>query len=338
MNNGLQHALATVVAAQSLSREEMSNAMEEIVQGDAPPAQIAGLLVALRMKGETVDELVGAATVMRRHVRGVSVDIPTLIDTCGTGGDGSGTFNISTTAAIVAAAAGATVAKHGNRSISSKCGSADLLEALGVSVDSDHAERCLREVGIAFLFAPKHHPAFKAVGPLRAALGVRTMFNLMGPLLNPAGAKRQVVGVYDDGFVELVAGALAELGAEHALVVHGDGTDEISVTGSTVIVEVQSGVVRSSTTVTPEDLGLSRWSLNELRGGDAQANAAITRSVLAGTPGAPRDSVLANAGAALYVAGLASDIRAGVELAAKAIDEGAGERTLAKFVVTSNEQ
>jgi anthranilate phosphoribosyltransferase len=337
MNNGLQHALATVVAARSLTREEMSSAMEEIVQGDAAPAQVAGFLIALRMKGETVDELVGAASVMRRHIRGVTVDIPKLVDTCGTGGDGSGTFNISTTAAIVAAAAGATVAKHGNRSISSKCGSADLLEALGVTVDNDHAVRCLKEVGIAFLFAPKHHPAFKAVGPVRAALGVRTMFNLMGPLLNPAGAKRQVVGVYDEGFVDLVAGALAELGAEHALVVHGDGTDEISVTGPTVMIEIRDGKTQRKTTVLPEDLGLSHWSIDDLHGGDAQANAAITRSVLSGNAGGPRDSVLANAGAALYVAGVASDIRSGVELAAKAIDSGAAEQTLARFVATSKE-
>jgi len=337
MNNGLQHALATVVAARSLTREEMSSAMEEIVQGDAAPAQVAGLLIALRMKGETVDELVGAASVMRRHIRGVTVDIPTLVDTCGTGGDGSGTFNISTTAAIVAAAAGATVAKHGNRSISSKCGSADLLEALGVAVDNDHAVRCLKEVGIAFLFAPKHHPAFKAVGPVRASLGVRTMFNLMGPLLNPAGAKRQVIGVYDDGFVDLVAGALAELGAEHALVVHGGGTDEISVTGPTVMIEIREGKTQPPTTVLPEDLGVRHWSIDDLRGGDAQTNAAITRSVLAGNPGGPRDSVLANAGAALYVAGVADAIRSGVELAAKAIDSGAAEQTLAKFVATSKE-
>jgi anthranilate phosphoribosyltransferase len=337
MNHGIQHALTKVVAAKSLSRDEMSRAMEEIVQGDAAPAQVGGLLIALHMKGETVDELVGAVSVLRGHIRGLTVDVPMLVDTCGTGGDGSGTFNISTTAAIVAAASGATVAKHGNRSISSKCGSADLLEALGVAVDNDHAESTLMSIGIGFLFAPSHHPAFKAVGPVRAALGVRTMFNLMGPLLNPAGARRQVVGVYDDGLVELVAGALAELGTDHALVVHGDGTDEISVTGTTVVIEVRDGKAEPATSIEPEELGLSRWKLSDLLGGDIDTNAKITRAVLAGAKGGPRDSVLANAGAALYVAGVTPDIRSGVTAAAKAIDDGSSERTLARFVTMSNE-
>jgi anthranilate phosphoribosyltransferase len=338
MTYGLQHALAAAVAARDLTREEMSAAMEEIIGGEVAREQVAGLLIALRMKGETVDELVGAATVMRRHIQGVNVEMSALIDTCGTGGDGCGTFNISTTAAIVAAAGGATVAKHGNRSVSSQCGSADLLEALGVAVDHQHhAEECLKAIGIAFFFAPNHHPAFRHVAPVRAALGVRTMFNLLGPLLNPAAAKRQVMGVYDGRLVELVAGALAELGSDHALVVHGDGTDEIAVSGETVVSEVRDGKVHSTTRLQPEDLGLSRWSAAELRGGDAGSNAAITRAVLSGAAGAPRDAVLANAGAALYVAGLSASIRDGVGRAAEAVDTGAAERTLAEFVRMSNE-
>lgn len=330
-------ALHAVAARRDLSADEMTEAMEEIAGGGANPIQVGALLAALRTKGETAEEVGAAARVMRRHVAIVDVQGLSVVDTCGTGGDGAGTFNISTTAAIVAASAGAAVAKHGNRSASSMCSSADVLEALGVALgDGDVFLRCLEGASIGFLFAPHHHPAFKAVAPTRAQLGLRTIFNLIGPLANPAGARRQVLGVATEEHVAVMAGALRVLGTEHALVVHGDGTDEIAVTGSTLVHEIRGDSVQTFI-VTPDALGLGTWQRSDLRGGDAATNAAICKAVLAGERGGPRDAVLANAGAALYVAGVAATIREGVTMAADAIDDGRATETLGRVIALSAE-
>ena len=328
-------ALRAATARRDLTGDEMTAAMEQIADGDADQIQVGALLTALRTKGETAEEISSAARVMRRHAKKVDVHGENVIDTCGTGGDGANTFNISTTAAIVAAAAGASVAKHGNRSASSRCGSADVLEELGVVLgDTEVFEKCLRKARLGFLFAPHHHSAFKAVGATRAALGVPTIFNLIGPLANPASARRQIVGVSTEGHVPVVAEALRALGTEHALVVHGDGTDEIAVSGTTLVHEVRRSTV-SAFTLTPEQLGVSSWRREDLRGGDASRNAEICREVLAGEPGGPRDAVLANAGAALYVAGRVKSIREGVTLAARAVDSGSARRTLETVVELS---
>ncbi|HXZ82314.1 MAG TPA: anthranilate phosphoribosyltransferase [Acidimicrobiales bacterium] len=328
-------ALRAATSRRDLTRDEMTAAMEQIAAGDADQIQVGALLTALRTKGETAEEVSAAAGVMRRHAKKVDVEGLDVVDTCGTGGDGAGTFNISTAAAIVAAAAGAPVAKHGNRSVSSRCGSVDVLEELGVVVgDIGVFLSCLKEVGLGFLLAPNHHAAFRAVGATRAALGVPTIFNLVGPLANPASAQRQVVGVSTVGHVPVVAEALRSLGTEHALVVHGDGTDEIAVSGTTFVHEVRRGSV-SAFRLTPDEIGVGRWRREDLQGGDASRNAAICTEVLSGEKGGPRDAVLANAGAALYVAGRAQSIREGVDLAARAIDDGRARRTLAGVVELS---
>jgi anthranilate phosphoribosyltransferase len=313
----------------NLTRAQAENAMEEILSGAAGNEAITAFLRALREKGVTVDELVGFATVMRRHAAKIFPNgAPaewTLVDTCGTGGDAAGTFNISTCAAFVVAGAGVRVAKHGNRSISSRCGSADVLEALGVKIDHTPAEvrACIQRVGIGFMFAPLMHSAVKHAMPARRALGGRTVFNLLGPLTNPAGAQVQVLGVYDASLTELMAQALAELGSKRAFVVHGaDGLDEISLSGETRISEVRDGRVRTFT-VLPEDVGLPRAPLSSIAGGDAQHNAQIIRDVLSGRPGPYRDIVLANAAAALVAAGQAPDFRIGVRLAGESIHCGA---------------
>ena len=298
--------------------------MSEIADGGATPAQVGAFLAALRVKGETVDEIAGAAEVMRQRVDRVRVDREVFVDTCGTGGDNQNTFNISTTAAFVVAGAGVCVAKHSNRSVSSRCGSADVLGALGVNVEASKevVERCIEECGIGFLFAPRLHPAFKAVAGIRRELGIRSVFNLLGPLANPAGARHQVMGVYEPRWVPILGGVLAALGARHAFVVHGEGLDEIAVTGMTHVSEVKDGRVERYAML-PEDLGLRRWERSELAGGDASHNAAVVTAVLSGQPGAPRDAVLANAAAALVAAEAAPDLGAGVRLAAQAIDSGA---------------
>ncbi len=324
--------LTRVLEGQRLSREAMSACMGAVLRGEAPPAQVAALLGALRVRGETVEELVGAVTA----VRAAAVRVPAgahVVDTCGTGGDSRGTFNISTAAAFVASACGVTVAKHGNRSVSSKCGSADVLEVMGVRLDLDAAalSALLEKQRLAFLFAPAHHPAFKNVAALRRELGVRTVFNLVGPLANPAGATRQVLGVFDERLTPLMADVLLELGAQHALVVHGGGLDEISVSGPTVVEEVLVGT-RRRYVVTPEALGLQQHPAESLRGGDAQANAAIIRAVLEGQPGGPRDAVLANTAAALLVGGLVATLREGVARAAEVIDSGAALAHVERFV------
>ena len=329
----IQQALPRLLDAQHLSRAEMAEVMTEIADGAATPAQVGAFLAALRLKGETVDEIAGAAEVMRARAERVHVAAPIFVDTCGTGGDGRNTFNISTTAAFVVAGAGVTVAKHGNRAVSSRSGSADVLAALGVNVDAPTpvVERAILEVGIGFLFAPRLHPAFKAVAGIRRELGVRTIFNLLGPLANPAGARHQVLGVFEPRWVPILGGVLAALGSVHAFVVHGDGLDEISVTGMTHVAEVKDGAVERFC-VLPEDLGLPRHAEAEIAGGDAARNATILRDVLGGQRGGPRDAVLANAAAALVCAGAADDLRAGVPLAAEAIDRGAAAEKLRRLV------
>ncbi len=330
-----------------LSRREAEAAMEEILSGRADDASIVSFLTALRFKGETLDELVGFATAMRRHATQIfpehsRIADEGLVDTCGTGGDASGTFNVSTAAAFVVAGAGVRVAKHGNRSISSRCGSADVLEHFGVRIDlpPERVAAAIQEVGIGFLFAPAVHTATRHAMTARRELKMRTVFNLLGPLTNPAGASAQVVGVYDESYTELLARALGELGVKRAFVVHGaDGLDEISISGETYVAELRDGTVRSLT-VTPEDFGLHRAPLEEIRGGDAQQNAGIIhkifgRSLLYREHGPHREIVLANASAALVAAGRAADFLEGVHLAAKSIDSGAAREKLDALVAFS---
>ncbi len=323
-------------AGTHLSRQEAETAMEEILSGRAGEDSIVALLAALRTKGETVEELVGFARAMRRHATPIfsntSRPDELLVDTCGTGGDASGTFNISTTAAFVAAGAGVRVAKHGNRSISSKCGSADVLEALGISLDvsPERVGAAIREIGIGFLFAPALHTAMRHAMPARRRLG-RTAFNLLGPLTNPAGARAQVAGVFSAEVVEKVASVLAELGVDRAFVVHGGGLDEISLAGETKVGEVRGGAVRVYE-VTPEDFGLGRAPISAISGGDAAHNAELLRAILAGEPGPRRDIVIANAAAALVAAGRAVDFLEGARFAAESIDSGAARRKLEALI------
>jgi len=334
--------LHRVAGGQDLDEAQSRDAMIEILSGRASIPQIAAFLVALRMKGEKVQELVGFARAMREMAERVDVGLKDepLLDTCGTGGDGAGTFNISTTVAFVVAGAGVRVAKHGNRSISSACGSADVMDRLGVRLALSPAElaRAIREIGIGFLYAPALHPAMRYAQPARLELKMRTVFNLLGPLANPAGASVQLVGAPSPEAARLLANALAALGLKRAFVVHGsDGLDEITTTGPTLVLDVRPGSV-SEFTVLPEHFGLPRASLDELRGGDAETNAQIIRSVLAGEPGPRRDIVLANAAAALMAAGMAADGRAGVTLAARAIDSGAARRKLEALIAFTQGQ
>ncbi|HVS31340.1 MAG TPA: anthranilate phosphoribosyltransferase [Thermoanaerobaculia bacterium] len=330
-------AIKRVTAGQSLQRDEMYQLFAEVMDGKASDVQKAALLVALRMKGETAEEITGAAMAMRERVTPLDVDRANLVDTCGTGGDGRGTFNISTVAAIVAAAAGARVAKHGNRAVSSACGSADLLSALGVHIDLDAAAMSwvLRHTGISFLFAPKLHPAMSAVVSVRRELGLRTIFNVLGPLTNPAFARRQVLGVYADHLVEVVAQVLAALGAEHAMVVHSrDGLDEISVSAPTHVCEVQEGELRSFDVI-PEDFGAGIHPIEAIAGGDVETNARIAMEVLDGAEGAGRDVVVANAGAALYVAGSTRTLREGADMARQTLVDGSARRKLEELVTAT---
>ncbi|HUL60835.1 MAG TPA: anthranilate phosphoribosyltransferase [Anaeromyxobacteraceae bacterium] len=328
----IQQAIARLLDHRDLARAEMSQVMTEIADGGATPAQVGAFLAALRVKGETVDEIAGAAEVMRARVDRVHVEKDVFVDTCGTGGDGRHTFNISTTAAFVVAGAGVCVAKHGNRAVSSRSGSADVLAALGIDVEApkDVVERAIAEVGIGFLFAPRLHPAFKAVAGIRRELGVRTVFNLLGPLANPAGARHQVMGVYEPRWVPVIGGVLAALGAAHAFVVHGEGLDEITVTGMTHVCEVR-GAECERYAMVPEDLGLRRHPEREIAGGDADRNARILRDVLGGQQGAPRDAALANAAAALVAAGAASSLSEGVRIGQESIDRGAAADKLARL-------
>ncbi|MGQ9367492.1 anthranilate phosphoribosyltransferase [Azospirillum sp. ST 5-10] len=330
--------LARVAAGQRLDEADAGRAFDIIMSGNATPSQMGGFLMALRVRGESVDEITGAARVMR--AKAVPVEAPAgTIDTCGTGGDGAGTYNISTAAALVAAACGVPVAKHGNRAMSSKSGAADVLAALGVNLDCDMAlvKKALWETGIGFLMAPRHHLAMRNVGPTRVELGTRTIFNLLGPLSNPAGAKRQLLGVYAPEWVEPLAQVLKRLGSEAAWVVHGaDGLDEITTTGPTRVAQLRDGVV-SVFDVEPQDAGLFVASPEALKGGDAETNAAAIRALLDGAHGPYRDIVLLNAAAALVVAGKAADLRGGVDLARHAIDGGGARDVLRRLVTITNE-
>ncbi len=322
---------------QDLTTEEAAGAMNEIMEGRAQPAHIAGLLIALAMKGERPSEIVGLATAMREKATRLSRTFDDLFDTCGTGGDRAHTFNVSTLAALVVAACGVRVAKHGNRSVSSRCGSADVFEALGVNVSAPPAavERSLADAGIAFFFAPTFHPSMRHAAPTRRELGVRTAFNLLGPLTNPAGAARQLVGVPRPELTELVARSLALLGSRRAWVVHGaDGLDEISTTGYTKVSECRDGAVNTFY-LHPSDVSIPKATPEALGGGDAAENARIARDVLAGARGAPRDIVLLNAAAALLIAGTVQELREGVELAGAAIDEGKASRVLDRMIELS---
>lgn len=333
----LAEAIRKVVERQSLSSDEMRSVFAEVMDGRASDAQKAALLVGLRMKGETADEITGAAQAMRDRVVPLEVDSHGLIDTCGTGGDGHSTFNVSTAAAIVAAAAGSRVAKHGNRAVSSACGSADVLSALGVTIDLDASRMTsvLQQTGIAFLFAPKLHPAMAAIAPVRKELGIRSIFNILGPLTNPAFAKRQVLGVYAKHLVSTVADVLGRLGAVHAIVVHSeDGMDEISISAPTVYAEVREGAMREGV-LSPGDIGVTSHPIETLRGGDAAMNARIIREALAGKEGGPLEIIVANAGAALHVAGIAGSIRDGVGIARESIRRGDATRKLAQLIDAS---
>jgi anthranilate phosphoribosyltransferase len=344
----ITEAVRALVERRDLSRIEAAAAMEAIMSGAATNAQIAAFLTALRMKGETVEELIGFAQVMRQKavkvrtraglvVGATGTDREMLIDTAGTGGDASGSFNVSTATAFVVAGAGLKVAKHGNRSVSSLCGSADVVETLGINIELPPVKvaRCVDEVGIGFLYAPLLHTAMKHVMAARREMGIRTVFNMLGPLTNPAGANAQIIGVYSDALTEPLARVLAELGTLRAFVVHGaDGLDEISNTGPSHISEVHEGVVRSST-VRPEDFGMPRASIQDLRGGDREENAGIIRRILAGEAGPRRDIVLMNAAAALVVGGKGTDLKEGVALAARSIDSGAAAVKLAGLVALS---
>jgi anthranilate phosphoribosyltransferase len=330
--------LAKVATGSPLSREEAEHAFDTILSGGSTLAQSGAFLMALRVRGETVAEITGACRLMRSRI--LPVEAPEgAVDIVGTGGDGHGTYNVSTCAAIVAAGAGVPIAKHGNRSVSSLSGASDVLAALGVKLDVPPLtiSRALAGAGVGFMWAPMHHPAFKHWAPVRAELGVRTIFNLLGPLSNPAGVKRQVVGVFDARWVEPLAEVLRNLGSVHAWVVHGaDGLDELTTTGVTKVAELKDGVVRTFE-VRPEDAGLERATLAQLKGGDAQVNAAAIREVLGGEPEPFRDIVLLNAAAALIVGGKAASLTEGVERAGRAIDTGAAAQALDKLVAITNE-
>jgi len=334
----IREAIEKLVNRVNLSEAETIDVMNQIMTGEATPLQVASFLTALRMKGETVEEVTGAARVMREKAHRVKVGGKTVLDTCGTGGDQKGTFNISTTTAFVVAGAGVDVAKHGNRSVSSQSGSADVLGALGVKVDAsrERVEQCIAQIGIGFLFAPLLHEAMKyAVGP-RRDIGIRTIFNLLGPLTNPAMATHQLIGLYSGDLVGAVAHVLKNLGSARAMVVHGlEGLDEISLCGPTKVAELRDGQVNEYL-IEPEQVGLRRCQLAELRGGNAAESAEIVRAVLAGKPGAPRDVVLLNSGAALYVSGRAASLSDGIRLAAESIDSGKAREKLAQLIELTN--
>jgi anthranilate phosphoribosyltransferase len=320
----IKETIGRLIERQNLNPEDAGRVMSNIMDGRTTPSQIGAFLTALRMKGETPEEIAAFARVMRRHAVTVAPAIQkTLVDTCGTGGDGTHTFNISTASALIAAGAGIPVVKHGNRSVSSTCGSADVLSALGVNLAVDPARQAkiVEQVGIAFLFAPAHHPAMRHVMPVRQELGCRTIFNILGPLANPAGAQAQVLGVYSPDLPRPMAEVLRILGLSHAMVVHGNGLDEITTTGDTCVCELDKGMVKTYT-LNPGMFGIAPASLSDIRGGDPQENARIIREILAGDRGAGRDIVLLNAGAAIYTGGMARDLHEGIGRAADSIDSG----------------
>ena len=330
--------IGKVATGATLHRDEAAGAFEQMMSGEATPSQMGALLMALRVRGETVDEITGAVTAMRAKM--LRVEAPAdAIDVVGTGGDASGSFNISTCAALIVAGAGVPVAKHGNRALSSKSGAADVLAALGVNIDlgPQQIANCIREAGIGFMFAPTHHPAMKNVGPTRVELGTRTIFNLLGPLSNPAGVKRQMVGVFSKQWTEPLAYVLKNLGTERAWIVHGsDGLDEVTTSGPTSVTALEDGVV-TSFEISPEQVGLSKVRPEQLRGGDAAANARAVEDVLEGKDTALREVALLNAAAALVVAGKAKDLKSGLALAVHSVDSGEAEGRLDRLIVVSND-
>ncbi|OGB88909.1 anthranilate phosphoribosyltransferase [candidate division WOR-1 bacterium RIFCSPHIGHO2_01_FULL_53_15] len=337
----LQTAIKKVVECQNLTREEAALAMDTILQGNATPSQIAALITALRMKGETADEITGLAEKMREHAVNIYPHAKDLVDTCGTGGDLSGTFNISTVAALVAAGADIPIAKHGNRSVSSRCGSADVLEALGVKIDSEpkKVEACIDAVGIGFIFAPNFHKAMRFAGPSRKEIGIRTVFNILGPLTNPARASAQVLGVFKPELTELMAEVLKNLGTKHALVVHGmDGLDEISLSEKTKVSHLKNGRIENYF-IKPEDVGFKREPREAILGGSAQENAEIAIRILENQEiGPKRDVVVLNAAAAIVVGGKAKDLKEGIKLAARSIDSGAAKNKLEGLIQFTSKQ
>jgi len=334
----MQAAIRSVTEKQDLSADDMIAVMQLIMTGQATPAQIGGFLIGLRMKGETVDEIAGAAQVMRELATRVPVSGTNLVDTCGTGGDGASTFNISTASALVTAAAGAQVAKHGNRSVSSSCGSADVLEAAGVNLDLDanQVAKCVESIGIGFLFAPKHHSAMKhAIGP-RKEMGVRTLFNLLGPLTNPAAAPNQVLGVFSAEWLEPLAQVLGKLGSHHVLVVHADdGLDEISIGAPTQVAELNNGKV-DCYRISPQEFGMETGSVESLAVDDAKQSLDVINRVFSNEKGPARDIVQLNAGAAIYVSGIADSLEAGIRIAGEAIASGAAKDKFARLIEVSN--
>lgn len=336
----LKDTVAKLSEGKDLTQDEAFASMNEIMDGGAQESLVAGFLVGLRLKGETPEEIAGCALSMRKNATTIRSDRSDVIDTCGTGGDSSGTFNVSTTAAIVASAAGVPVAKHGNKAVSSACGSADVLRALGVNIEleADRAARVLNDIGITFLFAPRFHGAMKHAAEIRKQLGIRTVFNILGPLTNPAGAKRQVIGVFSPRLTQTIASVLRLLDCEHALVVHGEGgLDEFSTIGETTVTELRDGSIRNYSMHVSET-GLSASTKNEVTGGDSTANAEMIRSILNGVPGAPADMAVLNAGAALYVGGKAGSVREGVAIARDTLLSGRARKKLQEWIEASNSQ
>jgi len=337
MADDFKALIAKVATGASLTRQEAAAAFDRMMSGEATPSQMGGLLMSLRVRGETVDEITGAVTTMRAKMLGVKAP-PDAVDVVGTGGDASGSFNISTCAAFIVAGAGVPVAKHGNRALSSKSGAADVLQALGVKIDltAEQVGACIRDAGIGFMFAPAHHPAMKNVGPTRVELGTRTIFNLLGPLSNPASVKRQMIGTFSKHWIEPMAHVLKNLGSESVWVVHGsDGLDEITTSGPTSVAALDKGAIRTFE-ITPEDIGLARSKPEALRGGDADHNARALLDVLKGKRSAFCDVALMNAAAALVVAGRATDLKGGAEIARKSVDSGEAEGRLDRLIAVSN--
>jgi anthranilate phosphoribosyltransferase len=337
MSDDIKVLLAKVATGASLTRDEAALAFNRMMSGEATPSQMGALLMALRVRGETVDEITGAVTTMRAKMLKVAAPV-SAIDVVGTGGDASGSFNISTCTAFIVAGAGVPVAKHGNRALSSRSGSADVLVALGVKIElsPEHVGHCIKDAGIGFMFAPAHHPAMKNVGPTRVELGTRTIFNLLGPLSNPAGVKRQMIGAFSRHWIEPMAQVLKNLGSECVWVAHGsDGLDEITTTGPTHVAALEGGKVRTFE-ISPEDIGLPRANPEALRGGDAETNATALLSVLKGKKGAFRDIAVLNAAASLVVAGRAKDLKESAAMATKSIDSGEAEGRLDRLIVVSN--
>ncbi|NQT30253.1 MAG: anthranilate phosphoribosyltransferase [Candidatus Saganbacteria bacterium] len=330
-----KESIKKIVEGSDLTRQEAALTMDTIMQGNATPSQIAAFITALRMKGETVDEITGCAEKMREHATNIYPQQKNLVDTCGTGGDASGTFNISTVVALVAAGAGIPIAKHGNRSVSSRCGSADVLEALGVKIDLEpkKVEECINKIGIGFIFAPKFHQAMKYAMPARREIGIRTIFNILGPLTNPANASAQVLGVFHPDLTEVMASVLANLGVKHALVVHGmDGLDEISISDKSKVTHLKDGEIKNYF-IKPEDMGIAKAKKSDILGGSKEENAQIAIEILRNEDrGAKRNIVLANAAAAILVGGKALDLKEGLKLASESIDSGAAYKKLEELI------